>query len=240
MLRLALWLVLIKLKMNELKSKLCSIGLFAKFPQTGCVKTRLIPLLGEEGATQFARYLILSFLQRLLSQARTYDWQVNVWYSGGCLADWKNLCKPINLSLSQCLVWQPQLQGHLGQRLSHALKYQLQHSQQAILVGADAIEFNASTVQVMYQHLVHHPLVFVPAHDGGYVAVGATQVQPCVFDASIHWGTHTVLAQSLEHASRHQIQVSLLPAQLDLDTPADFELALSMQLIPNDWATAYA
>ena len=44
-----------------------SVGVFAKYPLAGQVKTRLIPLLGPQCAAEFARYLILSTLSRLWS-----------------------------------------------------------------------------------------------------------------------------------------------------------------------------
>lgn len=217
-----------------------SIGLFAKYPQQGQVKTRLFPRLGQARATLCARFLVLSMLERLSDLIPSKFCQVIIWYSGGSLIDWLTLVQPLGFKATQKLSFQKQPEGHLGNRLSHAMAYQLQLSEQAILVGTDAIEFDASTVSDIRNQLAQHALVYVPANDGGYVAVAATENHVSIFDSSIHWGESTVLQQSLVLAEQSGCSPAILPSQLDIDTPADFDLAIKKALIPANWAEKYA
>ncbi len=54
-----------------------TVAVFAKYPQAGRVKTRLIPMLGAEQCAMFARYLLLSTLDKLQGV------NVALWTDGG-------------------------------------------------------------------------------------------------------------------------------------------------------------
>lgn len=219
-----------------LKNK-ASIGLFAKYPQPGQVKTRLIPLLGAERASHFAEYLILSTLTRLLEDQN--DHTIWFWRSGGTDATWRSLLAKLKrrqvAEVEQR--WQPD--EHLGARMRLAMTQQLQTSTYAMLVGTDAIEMTPTSCHELIDGLGSHPLGFVPAHDGGYVAIAASQVVGEVFDKQIAWGTHTVLAQSLQAAQHAGVTTFCLPAQLDIDEPDDYQKAIDLGLIPDHWHTCF-
>ena len=59
------------------KSVTLTVAVFAKYPQAGRVKTRLEPLLGADQCAEFARYLLLSTLDKL------HGVNVALWTDGG-------------------------------------------------------------------------------------------------------------------------------------------------------------
>ena len=55
--------------------KACAVIVFAKAPQPGQAKTRLIPALGASGAARLAERLLLNALEQM-HEAGTAPWQV--------------------------------------------------------------------------------------------------------------------------------------------------------------------
>ena len=57
--------------------------LFARFPEPGRVKTRLIPLLGAEGAAALYRRLVLRTFRMALDAGRAADAELEIRFTGG-------------------------------------------------------------------------------------------------------------------------------------------------------------
>lgn len=218
-----------------IKSGKASVGLFAKYPEPGQVKTRLIPLLGEQRASNFASYLLLSMLSRFLTDTCLASLSVWLWRSGGTDSQWRRLLQTgIDLPVEQLqLRWQTS--EHLGARMQSALAEQLKTSPKAMLVGTDAIQMSPAICRDLLLGLDTHRVGFVPALDGGYVAVGCTQPVPSLFDESICWGTGSVLQQSLKAAQHDGVSFFCLDSQLDIDEPEDYQKAIETGLIPSSW-----
>lgn len=217
-----------------------SIGLFAKYPEPGQVKTRLIPLLGEQGACDFARYLLLSAMEKFLPTSLNPSSQsLWLWRSGGTEEQWSELLSSVPNANRQKLKCRWQVDQHLGARMQHAMHQQLQESHYAILIGTDAIEMTASTCNSLLERMDAHEVGFVPAQDGGYVAIACSRVEPAIFHESIAWGTAVVLNQSLEALSRKGLKAVCLEPQLDIDEPEDYLQALDRGLVPPDWQTQF-
>lgn len=205
-----------------------TVAVFAKYPQAGRVKTRLAPLLGADQCAAFARYLLLSTLDKL------HGVNVALWTDGGSAEEWALL---LNERKVQRYI---QPHGHLGVRMQTAVETHLNNSELVVLLGPDAVEFKVSDLQKLTQAARQQGLAFVPARDGGYVALACNRCLPEIFSESIRWGTASVAEQTREALRRKRLQAVWLPAQRDIDEPADLEWAIQSGCVPSDWPIRYA
>ncbi|HEY1058088.1 MAG TPA: TIGR04282 family arsenosugar biosynthesis glycosyltransferase [Limnobacter sp.] len=214
------------------------LALFAKYPEPGRVKTRLQPLLGEQGATDFARYLLVSSLVKAvdwrlhLKQLDTEPLQLDVavWTDGGNPTRWQPYTHGGEVPLFQ------QSEGHLGARMLQAIQTHLQTHHVVVLLGPDAVGFQAQHLLALLHH-VHQgqPMAFAPALDGGYVAVACSKAIPAAFDVTIEWGTANVMKQTVRQLAQQGIEPPCLAPQLDIDEPDDLKHAMNLGLVPSHW-----
>ncbi|HEX4842981.1 MAG TPA: TIGR04283 family arsenosugar biosynthesis glycosyltransferase [Limnobacter sp.] len=204
-----------------------TVAVFAKYPEPGRVKTRLQPLLGGAQSAKFARYLLLSTLDRLKG-ANTV-----LWTDGGDDVTWSTLLGHRAVPRMQ------QPQGHLGVRMQMAVQTHLQHSEVVVLLGPDAVQFTQSDLETLVRAAMQVGIAFVPALDGGYVALACTRCIPEIFTAEIAWGSSAVAEQTRQALGEQGIQASWLPAQLDIDEPEDYQRAMVQGDLPTDWAERY-
>nr|WP_217344083.1 TIGR04282 family arsenosugar biosynthesis glycosyltransferase [Noviherbaspirillum sp. L7-7A]MBV0878190.1 TIGR04282 family arsenosugar biosynthesis glycosyltransferase [Noviherbaspirillum sp. L7-7A] len=195
------------------------IAIFSRAPVPGAAKTRLIPLLGEEGAAGAQRRMAW----RTLETARAVpDASVSLWCAGDIGHPFLRACAShFNVP---CL---PQADGDLGLRMAHCLQAVLATHRKALLIGTDCPAFNVGALQAAAAALDAARMVFTPAEDGGYVLVGARRggLAPRCFD-DVAWSTAQVMAQTrqrLREAGWQSGQDWLeMPALWDVDTPADY------------------
>lgn len=94
------------LKEGEIRQRLI---IFTRYPESGKVKTRLIPALGEAGAVEIHHWMAVRTLaqaRRFLSQA-TATTSLEVRFDGGSEAS-------VRQWLGPDLIYRPQGEGHLG------------------------------------------------------------------------------------------------------------------------------
>ena len=187
---------------------------FARSPVRGGVKTRLVPALGEQGACDLHIALVRHTCRQLLDAALG---PVEIWVSGNdqhplfadCLA----------LGASQL---REQRGGDLGERMFRALQDGLRRFRRVLLVGSDCPGLDSSYLESAADALDHVPVVFGPALDGGYVLVGAREVDMDLF-TDIAWGESSVLASTLQRAHALGCAVATLEARPDIDRPEDLQ-----------------
>lgn len=196
-----------------------AIVVLAKSPEPGRVKTRLIPVLGEQQATLVYQRL----LQHTLTLASKYacqssDIEAYLFLSG----DAENTAyKKIRFGLTLNVA--DQAQGDLGSRMSHALGTALEKHDQAVIVGADCPGINSAYLDQAFAQLEHKDLVFGPALDGGYVLLGLKQIHPSMFE-NMPWSQANLLQQSLARAQLQQLAVATLAPLGDVDYAEDLDL----------------
>lgn len=119
--------------------------------------------------------------------------------------------------------------GSLGQRMLGVAGqlFACGHSP-VVLIGTDAPALPPSFLLKTLYLLEKSDLVFGPAFDGGYYLIGMRYLEGRVFDG-IHWGTGTVLEDTLAVCSRYNLRYSLLARLTDIDRPGDL-LAVAEQL----------
>lgn len=209
-----------------------TVAVFAKYPQAGRVKTRLEPLLGADQCAEFARYLLLSTLDKL------HGVNVALWTDGGTETEWDALLQRRQFPGHVQRHVQPA--GHLGLRMECAVQTHLKESRVVVLLGPDAVQFSKTDLQQLERAAQTHSMAFVPALDGGYVALACTQCMPAVFSETIRWGTASVAEQTRAALSSGRISAQWFETQMDIDEPEDLKTAIQHGFVPEDWATRYS
>jgi uncharacterized protein len=195
------------------KSDSCTIGIFAREPIAGKTKTRLIPLLGAEGAAQFHQRCIQAAVG---TAQRAALGEVHLFVTPALQADSFFYTLSPNI---KCMV---QSGENLGARMHNAFVCALQNSQRMIIVGTDCPALNADHLHEVNSWLTQYDGVcFIPAEDGGYVLVAMSQPHAALF-IGIDWGTENVMAQTRIAAKNAGIQIHEMPPLWDIDTPNDY------------------
>jgi len=193
----------------------CRIVVFARAPEPGKVKTRLIPALGEAGAAALHRRLVM------LSLCAARDAElgsVELW----CAPDTRHVffaeCKRgFGVSLHS------QREGDIGARMQRALETVLGRARRAILIGADVPALSAQYLRDAEHALSSaHDVVIGPAEDGGYVLIGLSRCDPELF-RGIPWGGPQVLAETRRRIAALRWRSLEMPALWDVDRPEDLE-----------------
>jgi rSAM/selenodomain-associated transferase 1 len=190
------------------------LGVFAKWPTPGTVKTRLAAGTSPEWAAAVAD----AFLRDILARLAPLDVHRELVYAPadreGAFAD---------LAGSRYAL-APQGEGDLGRRLEHFFRRHLDAGARAVVaVGTDSPTLPADLVARAFVELEGADLVLGPAADGGYYLIGAGPLPPPVFE-NIAWGTSRVLADTVAALSEPHWRLALLPPWYDVDLPADWDL----------------
>lgn len=192
--------------------------IFAREPVAGQVKTRLIPALGEEAATNLYKQLLDYAINNVITSdlspvniAITPESNANYFSQMPCSSYFE-------ISLQS---------GHdLGARMYNALALALEHYSKAILIGTDCPFLSHNDLQQAIAALDNNDMVFSPANDGGYVLVGAKAVvNPKIFE-SIDWGTAKVMTQTRTILVKHNVSWQELSVQNDIDIEGDLKYLL--------------
>src|SRR5438067_343096 len=158
------------------------LGVFAKWPRPGAVKTRL----GGDARWQarVARAFLLDTLGRLSAVPAR---RVLAFDPPESEHDFAGLVRgPFTLT--------PQAGGDLGRRLSAFLAAQLGAGASAVVVvGSDSPTLPAGHVGRAFAELESADVVLGPSCDGGYYLLGCARRVPPVFDG-VGWGGPSVLA----------------------------------------------
>ncbi|MGH8750089.1 MAG: TIGR04282 family arsenosugar biosynthesis glycosyltransferase [Burkholderiales bacterium] len=188
---------------------------FAKAPVAGQVKTRLIPLLGAQGAAQLQEKLVRHALTTVQSAKLG---TVELW------------CAPEleHVFFQQCareygVSLHTQSAGNLGQRMQYAFEQSLQTVQHAVLIGSDCPALGAVDLRHAATLLKQDDdAVFCPAEDGGYVLIALARTSPQLFQG-VEWGSGQVMAQTRERLQMLNWRWQEMPMLWDVDRPEDYQ-----------------
>ena len=191
------------------------IQIFAKQPQLGTVKTRLIPMLGIVGATQFYHRLCWQQLQRL--DLVVYQDKLQLYaYPHYHHVFFKQCQQTFGCELYS------QSGFDLGMKMATALQHGLQSAQRVVLIGTDCPHLDQTYIEHAFQALRHGAAVVLgPANDGGYVLVGMNQTVAPIF-TEMPWSTEQLLEQTVRRLQNLRLNYHLLSVLDDIDTPLDY------------------
>ena len=190
------------------------LGVFAKQPVAGQVKTRLAALRSPEWAGQVAAAFLEDTLDRL---AHIDAWRVIV-HAPAERADFFASCAGGRYDLT------PQVPGDLGRRLQHFFRQVIEAgAERVVVVGTDSPTLPVEFVERAFMALDRADVVLGPACDGGYYLLGCGRRLPPVFD-DMPWSTADVLHETVRRLDAPAWRLELLPPWYDVDTPADWSL----------------
>jgi rSAM/selenodomain-associated transferase 1 len=182
-----------------------TLGIFAKEPQPGRVKTRLCPPLSLAEAAQVHH---LSLQQTVTALAPL---QPLIFYSGDIAYFQKNF---------PGIPLLPQSDGDLGVRMAQALcALHARGNERALLVGSDAPDLPRQLIIDAYTALASAAVVTIPARDGGYVLIGERGHHPPLF-CEVAWSTPAVLAQTRTICAAQQLPYAEIGQWEDVDDAA--------------------
>jgi len=191
--------------------------LFAKVPRSGKVKTRFLPDLSPEQASQIYRAFILDTLNSTASLKGVK--RILACDPNRQDPFFKGLAERFGLTLID------QIGKDLGERMRNALveAHRLGFDQ-AVVIGMDLPTLPVDYIQGAFRELKKHSqgpsIVLGPSADGGYYLIGCSRQVPAIFDG-IAWGTERVLTQTLARIADNHLNAALLPFWYDVDTLQD-------------------
>ncbi len=218
--------------------------IFARYPEPGLTKTRLIPALGPKAAARLQRRMSEGVLQT----ARQFLRENLAENAGGAVTI--RVCftgansKKMRAWLGHDLEYQRQAKGDLGRRLTQAtaLAFKPRLANQScdglecgiprkerrtedeiemvMVVGSDLPDLNPAVFHQAVRELRENDLVLGPTTDGGYYLLGLKKPQPELF-RNIDWGSELVRNQTLAAAARLNLSCIPLPLLSDVDRPED-------------------
>ncbi|HSD61944.1 MAG TPA: TIGR04282 family arsenosugar biosynthesis glycosyltransferase [Burkholderiales bacterium] len=190
-----------------------TVVVFARAPEPGRTKTRLIPLLGAEGAANLHARLVLNSIEVALAAGIG---AVELWCAPHTAFPFFAAC-----ARGYGIRLRAQGPGNLGVRMLRACRETLTRAP-AIVIGTDCPGYTASyLIQARDRLAAGADAVLGPAEDGGYVLLGLRRVSPRLFQ-DLDWGTGSVLEATRERLQALGWRSEELPALWDMDRPEDF------------------
>lgn len=188
------------------------LGLFAKYPEPGQVKTRLAPALNFEQAAGLYRAMLLDIFEQTAT-AHPEIARRALWYSPAEHRSWFATHAPGFELYSQ--------QGEgLGPRMHHFFEtHSLEGSRAMLLRGTDSPTLPTSQIALAFRALEKVDLVIGPGPDGGYNLIGLREPCAALFEPPMSQGE--LLRQTLAAAATLGLQTRVLEPFPDVDTIED-------------------
>ncbi|MCC6651292.1 MAG: TIGR04282 family arsenosugar biosynthesis glycosyltransferase [Candidatus Eisenbacteria bacterium] len=183
------------------------IGIFARHPVAGRVKTRLSPALPAELAAR----LYAAMLEDTLAAARGAELDRTLWWAddGPARGD-------------AGLAERRQEGPDLGERMTAAMNAMLVSPiDRAVIVGSDCPALAVEHFAAAFAAMDGADVVLGPSEDGGYWLVGMRRRTAVAIFRNIQWSSPTTLTDTLAQAKRAGLPVRTLPTLPDVDTPDD-------------------
>jgi rSAM/selenodomain-associated transferase 1 len=188
-----------------------TLGVFAKRPAPGAVKTRLAAEASPEWAAEVAAAFLHDVLDRLAAvEAR----RVLAFAPPDALPYFAEAAR-------ERFALTPQSDGDLGRRMASFFQEQFAAgADRVVLVGTDSPTLPAALIYEAFYQLGRAEVVLGPAADGGYYLIGCSRIVPPIFEG-IAWGGPDVLRDTIARlpAACH---LALLLPWYDVDTLADW------------------
>lgn len=187
------------------------LGILAKWPTPGRVKTRLSPPLAPADAARLYTAFVADLLHNLAPVAPEHTLFLDRIEGPVSRLGWPEW--PVH----------PQPPGDLGARLHAAWRHlaATDPPSPVVLVGADHPDLPPSRITAAFELLETRDLVLGPSLDGGYCLIGLRVDRPGLFER-MPWSTPHLLDRTLDAA--RGLSIGALEPWYDIDRPADLEL----------------
>ncbi len=178
------------------------ISIFARWPEPGKAKTRLIPAFGAEGAAAIYTRLLAHTVE--VARASGVPFELRV--TGADPDDFR-------AGLGEELQIVDQGEGDLTAKLSRV-------PAPAIVIGSDCPGLTPAVLRAAAETLETDPMVIGPASDGGYYLLGYREDARFAF-RDMEWSTPSVFEETLRRFIARGIRPAVLPELSDIDTAED-------------------
>ncbi len=190
-----------------------AIGIMAKAPVLGEVKTRLCPPLTPAEARDAA----VAMLTDCATTIETLDATLCCVHTGD------PALLRVHLPAGTALL--PQRGTGLGERLAAAqADLHARGHDRVLLIGGDCPTLDRAHLAAALALLDDHDVVLAPAVDGGYTAIGSRRPDAALF--AVQMSTDRVLEETLAAARAASRSVAVTAVRGDLDTADDLVAAL--------------
>lgn len=195
-----------------------AVGLMAKAPLGGRVKTRLAADIGDQNALALYVELLKRVHNEFTDQSQG---ESRLPYHCHWFIEPQDQIARCRAEYPGYRSYLPQSSGDLGQRMAAAFEVLFTDYKTAALIGADIPDVNTEHLGQISAALETHDAVFGPTADGGYYLIGLRRMYPELF-RDVRWSAATTLEETLRICKRSHISYTLLEPLGDLDTVADF------------------
>ena len=203
-----------------------------RYPQPGRVKTRLIPLLGADGAAELHRQMTCHTLAVAAELRRlTPELDVVVRVDGGTPSLMRRL-------YGSDWVFEEQGDGDLGTRIDRAVCAAFADGRSRVaVIGTDCPDLTSQSLRSAFFSLGAADVVIGPACDGGYYLIGLRRMASNLF-VRMPWGSSEVFGMTVEAARQLALAVTVLPLLRDVDRPEDIAVWEQASSVSRSCSTA--
>ena len=191
----------------------CALGVMAKAPVAGAVKTRLVPPLTEQEAAEINVCFLLDMVANIASVTETEAATGLIVYTPAGSESTFDAVLPKGFQLLA------QRGASLGERLCNATDDLLSQGYNSVcLINSDSPTLPKSILIRAMELLASDGdrVVLGAAEDGGYYLIGLKHAHRNLF-REIAWSTSDVLARTRERAEGIDLPVEMLPSWYDVD-----------------------
>jgi len=164
------------------------LGLLAKYPAAGKVKTRLARNIGIHEAAAAYKSIAEDVLRNTFPSGGEYE---------------RIICYSPSYMKERFEIWLPgerlisQRGEDLGAVMDNALKSLFNiGASDAVIAGVDIPDLNKAIIEQAFREIEQADIVIGPAADGGYYLIGMKSPQPGIF-RDISWSTDTVFKETI-------------------------------------------
>jgi rSAM/selenodomain-associated transferase 1 len=190
--------------------------IFARTPELGKVKTRLMKDLGAEETLK----LYKSFV------SETFEICGGLKGADKFLGSFPTSNDPFMDALVRIYKFHGvfnQKGADLGEKFINAFSARFREGyEKVVIIGSDSPTIPFDYIRKAFQELEKNDMVFGPCTDGGYYLVGARRLHKNIF-RGIPWDTSEVLNKTLDKLYVGKVRFSLLPFWYDVDNIDDLK-----------------
>ena len=202
-----------------------AIALFAKAPEAGRVKTRLVPPLTMEEAARVARASLEDTARHIVPEVPA-AW--TLFLDGAADEATRVLAREAGMEV------RAQEGPELGSRLKAAFRaMRARGARRVLAVGSDSPTLDPARIHEAIESLAVCELTLGPTEDGGYYLIGTSGEEESIFDG-IPWGSASAAATTLDRARASGLAVRLLQPWYDLDDT--HALRRAYESVSAEWA----
>ncbi|MGB1800060.1 MAG: TIGR04282 family arsenosugar biosynthesis glycosyltransferase [Gammaproteobacteria bacterium] len=193
--------------------KKAALIIFAKSPEPGRVKTRLITDIGVDAATKLYKELLTRTLTTSINSTFT---EKQLWLSGVTENSFFDSYKQAGK-----FKFKQQAGKDLGERMCNAFENVLSEYDYAVIIGCDCPGLTNDDLKLAADMLESdRDMVLGPAEDGGYYLIALKKNYAELF-SGIEWGGENVFSKTMLIAENLGLSVGLLEKRNDVDRVTD-------------------